>query len=159
MTTTSLTEHLLSLHKSQLHAATTHPFLVHAGAGTLTSSTLCQWLVQDKYYQFAYVNFIGRLIAKVDLTSYAFPTSEEDNLHWQTLNTLLTALCAIKTEIEFYNSTVDKYDLHLEKSGPNEVTNQYVRLFEESSQEGKPMVWGLTVLWATEFVSSTCLQL
>ena len=148
-----LTEHLLTLHASHLHAATTHPFLTQAGAGTLSSTALCQWLVQDKYYQLAYVNFIGRLIAKLDLSSYAFP-EDDNNLQWETLEALVTALNAIKGEIDFYNETAEKYDLPLEKAGPNEVTRQYVKLFEDSSQEDKPVVWGLTVLWATEFVRS-----
>ena len=153
MASTSLTNRLLSIHTSHLRDATTHPFLTQAGLGTLASAPLCQWLVQDMFYQFGYVNFIGRLIAKLDLTSYAFPAASDGNLPWKTLVTLVTALNAIKVEIDFYNQTVEKYGLKLEVAGPNEVTKQYLELFEEGSQEGKPMVWGLTVLWATEYVS------
>ena len=153
MPSASLTDHLLSVHTSQLRDATTHPFLTQAGLGTLPSRPLCQWLVQDKYYQFGYVNFMGRLIAKLDLTSYAFPVAGVENLQWKTLVALVSAMNAIKTEIDFYNHTVENYSLKLEEVGPNEVTKQYLELFEESSQADKPMVWGLAVLWATEFVS------
>ena len=152
MAPTSLTERLLSLHSQNLPAATTHPFLTQAGTGTLSSTPLCEWLVQDKYYQFGYVNFIGRLISKLDLTSYAFPKHGDENLAWKTFNVLVTALHAIKSEIDFYNETVDKYALSLEEAPPNRVTRQYVELFEDSSRGDKPLVWGLTVLWATEFV-------
>ena len=152
MVSSSLTDHLLSLYQSHLQSATTHPFLTQAGAGTLSQSTLCKWLVQDKYYQFAYVNFIGGLISKLNLASYAFPAKGEENLEWKTLNTLITAMEGIKSEIDFYNDTAEKYDLPLEQEGENEITRKYRQLFEESCAPGKPIIWGLTVLWATEFV-------
>ena len=159
MSTPSLTSHLLTLHPTLLKAATQSPFLVRAGAGTLPASKLCKWLVQDKYYQFAYVNFIGRLISKINLAPYAFPltpkdeTSGPENLQWKTLNTLISALQNIKTEIEFYDDVVEKYGLELEREGEDDVTRRYRELFEESSAVGKPIVWGLVVLWGTEHVS------
>lgn len=154
MAAKNLTSYLTTLQGKTLYQATAHPFLSQAGAGTLAPGSLCKWLVQDKYYQFAYVNFIGRLISKLDLTTYAFPDKDQgDNLEWKTLNTLITALQAIKGEIDFYNETVEKYGLELEKAGEDETTKKYRELFEESSAAGKPVVWGLTVLWATEFVS------
>ncbi|MCJ1447687.1 MAG: hypothetical protein MMC23_008198 [Stictis urceolatum] len=154
MSSTSLTQHLLSQHPSRLRSATNHPFLSRAGAGTLSPSPLCKWLVQDKHYQFAYVQFIGRLISKIDLApssgSSTQRTADDKNLDWKTLNTLLAALSAIKSEIEFYDETVSKYDLEIHMEGPDEVTRQYQRLFEESSAAGQPVLRGLVVLWATE---------
>ena len=156
MSSTSLTQHLLSQHPSRLRSATNHPFLSRAGAGTLSPSPLCKWLVQDKHYQFAYVQFIGRLISKIDLApssgSSTQRTADDKNLDWKTLNTLLAALSAIKSEIEFYDETVSKYDLEIHMEGPDEVTRQYQRLFEESSAAGQPVLRGLVVLWATEHV-------
>lgn len=149
----SLTSWLRTQHGDALDTATHHPFLQAAGAGTLPERELCTWLVQDKYYQFAYVNFIGRLIAKVDLTSYAFPNKEETNLEWKTFEVLIGALIAIKEEILFYNRTVESYGLEVEEADPDSVTRAYVKLFEESSTEGTPLLHGLTVLWATEYVS------
>jgi len=47
--------------------ATTAPFLLAAGCGTLPAPTLCKWLVQDIHYARAYVRFVGGLIAKLRL--------------------------------------------------------------------------------------------
>lgn len=157
MGSTKLTDVLLDSFPKELSAATTHQFLTAAGTGDLAPEKLTQWLVQDKYYQFAYVNFIGRMISKLDLTDYAFPSGDDSpgELKWNTLTTLLEALKAIKSEIDFYNSTVDKYDLDLQKKGPDTVTTDYRKLFEKSSAPEVPVVWGLTVLWATEYVCPT----
>jgi TENA/THI-4/PQQC family len=76
----SLTAQFYSHDDPALKDATQHPFLEQAGKDTLPAPTLCTWLVQDKYYQLAYVNFIGGLLAKVPLTSCAFPHSDEENL-------------------------------------------------------------------------------
>lgn len=148
-----LTHWLQTQYQECRRTAIYHPFLEAAGAGTLPERELCAWLVQDKYYQFAYVNFIGRLIAKLDLSGHAFPKNNEPVLEWQTFEVLTGALNAIKAEIEFYDETVDSYSLGIEKAGPDEVTEAYVELFRESSAEDKPLLHGLTVLWATEYVS------
>ena len=148
-----LTEHLISLYPSILSRATTHPFLAAAGSGDLTSDTpLCKWLVQDKYYQCAYVNFAGRMIAKLNLAAHPINKHSKETFEWKTLETLMAALQAVKTEMEFYDRTADRYALSLDDMGEDEVTKQYRELFYESSKEEVPVVWGLTVLWATEYV-------
>jgi hypothetical protein len=101
----SLTTQLYFLDDSAVSSATRHPFLAQAGKGTLLTSCLCTWLVQDKYYQLAYVNFIGGLIAKVPLSSSSFTSpggesqSDEENLPWTTLDVLISALTNIRQEI------------------------------------------------------------
>ncbi|MCJ1332175.1 hypothetical protein MMC10_008867 [Thelotrema lepadinum] len=157
MSGTPLTSRLLSLHPTPFKAATQSPFLFHAGTGTLPAPRLCKWLIQDKYYQFAYVNFIGRLIAKINLITGTFSTKPErgkegkESLEWKTLKTLISALQAIKVEIEFYDNVAEDYGLELDQEGEDEVTRRYRQLFEESSAPGVPMLWGLVVLWGTEY--------
>jgi thiaminase len=73
-----LTEHLQSCYTGVLEEASKHPFLAKAGQGTLTAYALCKWLVQDKYYQFGYLNFIGRMCSNLNLDSYAFPKKNEE---------------------------------------------------------------------------------
>lgn len=148
----SLTAQLYSADDSAMRDATQHPFLEHAGKGTLPASTLCTWLVQDKYYQLAYVNFIGGLLVKLPLASCAFAHSDQDNLTWKTLDVLISALTNIRQEIEFYDKTVDKYNLVIEEVPPNETTCQYIKLFEDASAKDAPIIHGLVVLWATEQV-------
>ena len=65
----------------------------------------------------------------------------------------MSALQAVKAEIGFYNETVEEYGLELEKEGEDGTTRRYRELFEESSAVGKPLIWGLVVLWGTEVVS------
>lgn len=122
-TSSSLTAQLYSLEDSAVKAATKHPFLEQAGKGALPASTLCTWLVQDKFYQLAYVNFIGGLLAKLPLEPCAFPHSDEENLPRSTLDTLMGALTNIREEIIFYDKTVDKYQLPVEETPRNETTN------------------------------------
>jgi thiaminase len=148
----SLTAKLHSLNHLAVLNATQNPFLEQAGKGTLPSSALCTWLVQDKYYQLAYVNFIGGLIAKLPLASCAFPRPDDDNLPWTTLDLLMSALTNTRQEVEFYEMTVDKYNLPIEEAPPNDTTSQYIKLFEDASAKGEPLIHGLVVLWATEQV-------
>jgi thiaminase len=148
----SLTAQLYSPVDSAVKAATQHHFLEQAGKGVLPASTLCAWLVQDKYYQLAYVNFIGCLLAKLPLESCAFLHSDEENLSLTTLDTLMRALSNIREEIKFYDKTVDKYELPIEVAPSNEITNQYIKLFEEVGAKDAPLIHGLVVLRATEKV-------
>jgi thiaminase len=148
----SLTAQLYSADASAIRDATQHPFLKQAGKSTLPASTLCTWLVQDKYYQLAYVNFIGALVARLPLASCAFPNSDQDSLPWKTLDILICALTNIRQEIEFYDKTVEKYNLPIEQAPPNDTTSQYIKLFEDASAKDAPIIHGLVVLWATEQV-------
>ncbi len=148
----SLTAQLYSTNDIALRDATRHPFLEQAGKGTLTAPTLCTWLIQDKYYQLAYVNFIGGLLAKLPLALFPFPHTDEENLAWTTLDVLMSALTNIREEITFYDKTVDKYNLPMEEAPPNETTIQYIKLFENASAKDAPLIHGLVVLWATEKV-------
>lgn len=111
--------------------------------------------MQDKYYQLAYINFLGGLLAKLDLSSCAPARTHDDfdKLAWETLGVLAGALTNIRREIEFYDETAEKYRLELQQEPPNETTKAYIRLFEEAGAPETPMLHGLVVLWATENVS------
>jgi len=98
------------------------------------------------------VNFIGGLLVKLPLESCAFPHSDEENLSWTTLDTLMSALSNIREEIKFYDRIVVKYKLPIEVALPNETTNQDIKLFEEVGARDAPVIHGLVVLWATEKV-------
>ncbi|MCJ1238626.1 hypothetical protein MMC14_006616 [Varicellaria rhodocarpa] len=126
----SFTSSLLSIHKDLHASATQHPFLVEAGKGSLPASALCKWLVQDKYYQLAYVNFIGSLLAKLDLSFMRDSFAAE--------------------QISFYEKTADKYKLPLKEAPPNRTTEEYVQLFAAASAKEAPLLKGLLILWATE---------
>lgn len=154
----SLISHLLSIHNDKYAAATQHPFLAKAGNGTIAEAAVCKWLVQDKYYQLAYVNFIGRLLAKLGLLSALFPSDsdkfdkERERLSRLTMDLLIDSLTNIRREIDFYDETAKKYHLDLEQASPNKTTREYINLFEDASAKDEPLLHGLLVLWATEHV-------
>ena len=176
----SLTAHLLSTTQEKSSsaasyaAATRSPFLTKAGSGTLAADSVCEWLVQDKYYQLGYVNFIGGLLSKLDLFSSPFLVSPnnddagnnnkkgEDNLLRTTMHILIDSLIAIRSEIDFYDRVVEQCGLELKyEGGMNGVTREYVELFREVSSvrmgkwdDERGILDGLLVLWATEHVRS-----
>ena len=155
----SLTDDLLSVHQDKYSSATEHAFLAKAGNGTLPDSAVCKWLVQDKYYQLGYVNFIGGLLAKLDLSSCVLPSHsverqiDGETLSRTTFHLLIDSLTAIRQEIDFYDETAEKYKLKLEYAPPDTTTEEYVKLFADASAKEAPLVQGLLVLWATEHVS------
>jgi hypothetical protein len=122
------------------------------------------------------VNFIGALLAKLPLSKAAFTSpplppqpqvqpqphvshrtdedddDEEKNLPWTTLDVLITALTAIRTEIDFYTQTVNEYALPLDDAPPNITTQEYIQLFRDASADNVPFIVGMVVLWGTERV-------
>ena len=154
----SLTAELLSSHKIKYSSATNHTFLAKAGNGSLPDAAVCKWLVQDKYYQLGYVNFIGGLLAKQDLSPCVFssrssePQIKGKTLSRMTLDLLVDSVTAIRQEIDFYDETAKKYKLDLQYAPPNDTTNEYIKLFTDASAKDAPLLHGLLVLWATEHV-------
>lgn len=153
MSSQSLTSRLLATHPAELRTATSHSFLRAAGNGSLQDSELSSWLVQDKYYQYAYITFVSRLISKLDTESSAFSSEPaQQSLQWKTFTTLLSALDAIKAEIEFYDEVAERYSLSLVAEPANETTIAYRDFFLDVSAPDRPLLDGLCVLWATEVV-------
>jgi thiaminase len=159
-TTQSLTAHLQTQYTSLHTAATQHNFLLTSGRGIIPASLVSSWLVQDKWYQHAYVSFIGRLISKVNLSKSPIPKAgvssgdeeNSENLPFRTLQSLSGALQGILDEITFYNSTAIKYNLNLIPAPENKTSTAYRHLFESASSDAAPLLHGLVVLWATELV-------
>lgn len=107
-----LTSWLLASTPQSLKRATTHPFLAAAGRGTLSKSTLSQWLAQDRLYAQSYIRFIGLLLSKIRLPP-STPGSAAPNPDQQAVNVLIDALVNIRTELQFFESTAADYALDL----------------------------------------------
>jgi thiaminase len=158
MTDTTLTTHLLSLASTtlSLERATTHTFLTNAGAGTLPSSTLIKWLVQDIHYTRGYVRFIGGVMSQLRLsTSIQDDQGKGKTLHVRIFDLLLSALNNIQREMQFFEDTAKEYKLDLNlKAEMEPVTRMYVQCFDavKSGSGAGGLLEGLTVLWATEHV-------
>jgi Putative transcription activator len=170
MSNEPLSTYLLSHFPSSFHRATTHPFLLSAGRGTLSKKTLSQWLSQDRLYGQSYIRFIGLLLSKIvipqhnpDIAKIRTPSTEERIFH-----ALTEALVNIRRELGFFEDVAEKYDLDLtavpereegeeedkkgwQIFGPNHITKAYIDLFMAAGSAGTSLLEGLTVLWATEW--------
>ncbi|KAL6233697.1 hypothetical protein BDW75DRAFT_214372 [Aspergillus navahoensis] len=160
-----LTTHLSSTTPIALHRATTHPFLRHAGSGTLPKRTLAAWLSQDRLYAQTYVRFIGLLLSKVHLPST--PSSPNDPVITEKiLGILIDALNNIHRELRFFEDGARRYGLDLNtitppeeldsevevrgKFAPTPITQAYIDMFMSAASSGNSLLEGLVVLWATE---------
>lgn len=147
----SLTSHLLSLDPEALKAATQHPFLSAAATQSLPVDQLKQWLAQDRLYQFAYVAFIGNMLAMIGIP----PTLDrESSLEWRAVDLLIDCLTNIRQEIKLFEDTAaaEGWLEHIcsDDVQPSLQTRAYQDLFAGATAQGRPLIVGLTVLWATE---------
>ncbi|KAK5138193.1 hypothetical protein LTR08_004888 [Meristemomyces frigidus] len=146
----SITAHLLHLDPPTLKSATTHPFLTAAATASLPLPTLKAWLAQDRLYALAYVNFIGALIAKTALPSTA---EREGSLEWRAADMLIDCLTNIRTELKMFEDTATAEGWLEEICSdvqPTVDTRTYIDLFASAASPSRPLLVGLTVLWATE---------
>ncbi|KAI9692575.1 MAG: hypothetical protein M1822_006806 [Bathelium mastoideum] len=143
----SLTTHLLHRFSDGFTAATQHPFLTHAGCGSLSGAALSEWLTQDSHYARGYVAFIGGLIAKVRL-----PHTSNTQFHilYRTLDLLISALNNVRREMSFFEITATKYGLTVSDVPPTPICRAYLDLFRSASSPGASLLEGIVVLWATE---------
>ncbi|KAK0891463.1 hypothetical protein LTR02_014038 [Friedmanniomyces endolithicus] len=145
----SLTAHLLHLDESALKAATQHPFLEAAATRSLPLEQLKTWLAQDRLYALAYTNFIGALLAKVPI-----PTTldRETTLEWRAVDLLIDCLVNIRSESKLFEETAaaEGWLDEVCDAQPNRHTRAYQDLFAGAAASQKPLIVGLTVLWATE---------
>lgn len=145
----SLTSHLLHLDDKALKEATNHPFLEAAASSTLPLEQLQSWLGQDRLYQMAYINFIGEMLSNINVQS---GLDRESSLEWRTADLLIDSLTNIRQEIKLFEDTA-KAEGWLEdicNVEPSVQTRAYQDLFAGATARGKPIIVGLTVLWATE---------
>lgn len=154
---TPLSKLLLSHAPNAFRTATQHPFLRHAGLGTVSKATLSTWLSQDRIYAQAYVNFIGALIARVHLPHSHVP-DKANSLRWRILKLLSGCLSNIQNELDFFDQTAARYGLQLDRGArdgvpfePFVTTKQYEGLFRAfGSDTSMSLLEGLVVLWGTE---------
>ncbi|CAK4031323.1 Hypothetical predicted protein [Lecanosticta acicola] len=147
----SLTSHLLHLDEAALTRATTHPFLSAAATSTLPTAKLQHWLAQDRLYALSYTNFIGALLAQISI-----PTgpARERSVEWRVCDVLIDALVNIRRELGLFEATAREEGWSAQICGDalqvERPTRCYRDLFAGSVAQGKPVIVGLVVLWATE---------
>lgn len=164
--TRRLTEYLEQSDLEALTAATETRFIKAAGNGTLSRTTLADWLQQDVFYTRAYIQFIGRLLNQLHLPLSTYEPSNDAggrrDLSFKVFDLLLAALSNIQTETKFFDDTREKHRLFPESVGnaePTHITQAYLDMFASVSSSGRScenVLQGLVVLWATEHVGSPC---
>jgi len=145
----SLTAHLLHLDDAALKEATQHPFLEAAATHSLPLEYLKAWLAQDRLYALAYTNFIGALVAKVQIPTTA---DRETTLEWRAADLLIDCLINIRREAKMFEETAEAEGWLEEicNAQPSVHTRAYQDLFAGAAAPAKPLIVGLAVLWATE---------
>nr|POE82470.1 glucan endo-1,3-alpha-glucosidase agn1 [Quercus suber] len=130
--------------------ATTHPFLSAAATFSLAESQLKAWLAQDRLYALSYISFIGTLLSR---TSIPTTSSREDSLGWRCADLLIDCLTNIRREIRLFEDAAREEGWFREICDgvePSVQTRAYQDLFAGATAQGRPLIVGLTVLWATE---------
>jgi thiaminase len=162
----SLTAHFLHLDEEGLKSATQHPFLEAAATASLPQDQLKEWLGQDRLYQMvwlqkvlynatitdnakAYLNFMGEMLRKIPVPSH---DQREASLEWRAVDIIIDSLTNIRTEIKMFEETAEEEGWLGDICGvlPTPQTRAYQDLFAGATAQGRPLVVGLTVLWATE---------
>jgi thiaminase len=145
----SLTSHLLHLDNLALKVATQHPFLEAAATSSLPEDKLKAWLGQDRLYALSYANFIGALIAKTPIPTTA---DRETTLEWRAVDLFIDCLTNIRNEVKLFEETAEAEGWldEISNASPSVQTRAYQDLFAGAASPSKPLLVGLTVLWATE---------
>ena len=154
--TPSLVKHLLVKERTLIEQATQLPFLSHAGCGTLSSTALQQWLIQQGHISRALCTFIGCLIGKIRLTDTKNPSQETS---WRTLDLLVSTINNAKRELEFLRNTQAKYGLSGPQESPKPATKGFIDLFASVTAPSSSLLEGMVVLWSVEYVSSSKVDL
>lgn len=143
----SLTAHLLTSYQSQFVQGTQHPFLSHAGCGSLAAAPLAQWLVQDGHFSRGYIRFVGQLVAKIRL-----PQTQNSQFHpmYRAMDLLISALNNRRREMQFFEITTTKYGLVLGTEGPTPITRSLLDLLLSASSSSASLLEGMVVLWAMD---------
>ncbi|KAH9842082.1 thiaminase [Teratosphaeria destructans] len=145
----SLTSHLLHLDEAALKAATQHPFLEAAATATLPLQQMKQWLAQDRLYALAYLNFMGELLTKIPVPCHH---QRESSAEWRAVDLIIDSLTNIRSEIKMFEETAAAEGWLEDICGvlPSPTTRAYQDLFAGATAQGRPLIVGLAVLWATE---------
>lgn len=145
----SLTSHLLHLDEQALKEATNHPFLEAAATSSLPLPKLKAWLAQDRLYQMAYINFIASMLTMIGVPS---GSDRETTLEWRATDLLIDCLTNIRQEMKLFEDTAasEGWLEDICNVTPSVQTRAYQDLFAGATAQGRPLIVGLTVLWATE---------
>lgn len=145
----SLTSHLIHLDDKALKEATNHPFLEAAATASLPVDKLKAWLGQDRLYQMAYVNFIASMLTMIGVPA---GSDRENSLEWRATDVLIDCLTNIRQEIKMFEDAAEGEGWLESICGvePSVQTRAYQDLFAGATAQGRPLIVGLTVLWATE---------
>ncbi|EMC93205.1 hypothetical protein BAUCODRAFT_232309 [Baudoinia panamericana UAMH 10762] len=147
----SLTSHLLHLSPPSLHAATHHPFLSLAATASAPPALLKHWLAQDRLYALSYLSFAGTLLSRIPMPTHA---EREKSLEWRAADLIIEALVNIRREVRLFEETAEAEGWLEEICGveASVQTRAYQDLFAGATAQGRPLIVGLVVLWATEEV-------
>lgn len=149
--TPSLAHHLLISAGDTLSTATQHPFLSHAGCGSLTANALNQWLAQIGFVSRSLVTFTGAIIGKIRIP-------ESSNLQqdptFRCLDLLCSAVENTKKELEFLEATKRKYGLEVNLDKPKPATKGIIDLLNSAACASSTLLESMVALWAIETVSS-----
>jgi thiaminase len=165
MTNNTLTRYLLTTtDPASTSRAFEHPFLKHAGRGTVPDELLERWLGQDIHYTRAYVRFIGQTLSGLRLP-FEGAATDGRAFEFRVLDVLVAALNGIQRETTFFENTAVRYGLQIAPGGivpePGAAAQDYQRLFEavggEASRRGDRagLLRALVLLWATEYAYLT----
>lgn len=145
----SLTSHLIHLDEEALKQATQHPFLTASAQAKCPEDKLKAWLGQDRLYQLAYVNFIGSMLSHIPIPASG---DRETSLEWRAADLLIDSLTNIRQEMKLFEDTAKAEEWYDEICAVQmeRQTRAYQDLFAGATAQGRPLVVGLTVLWATE---------
>jgi thiaminase len=144
-----LSQHLLGLEPDKLHAATKHPFLLHAATGSLSEKAFKAWLTQDRLYALSYLTFTSSLLAKVPIPS---TSDRQSTLKWRIASALIDCLGNIREELALFENVANQNDWteELGNARPTIETQAYKDLFAGAGQHTSSLLRGLVTLWATE---------
>lgn len=129
--------------------ATQRPFLAKAGNGTLSLEAVEQFLTQENHISRAFPCFLGQLIGKIRLPEVENP---QEDAEWRAFDLLVSALNNAKRELEFLRSTKDKCGLRNNFDAPGPAAKGLVDLMQSASAPSAPLLEGMIVLWAVEYV-------
>ncbi|KAG0760851.1 hypothetical protein G6F33_004902 [Rhizopus arrhizus] len=157
-----LTDHLLSLNKSEFEKATQHPFLTQVGTLEIKPEHLKSWLIQDRYYTGGYIKMMGIMISRLPLYQEQRELGDNDASYTperaqRIIKTLSFALSNVHRESNFFTDLLSRSPYAAQGSfEQKEWTTRYVDFHKKVAYEsGYDLGEALVVLWAMEFVFYT----
>ncbi|KAJ4302619.1 hypothetical protein N0V90_001508 [Kalmusia sp. IMI 367209] len=167
MASSTLTSHLLSVHKDQFTRATQSAFLAQAASGTLSKPLISHWLANDRLYMQGYIRLTGHLLRILKLPEQPTPSTAAGSVEVRLLDWLVDALVNIRREERFFMDVAERYGLDVDLTETGKVIVQeekkieglkrFEKLFDslttgQTSESVLPWLEGTVLFWATEKV-------